>query len=246
MKFLRRFFVNNGNFLNGKIVITGEDCVHIQKVLRMAVGDSLVLCTNDKTENYCTIAEITQTEIVCTPYDTKKSENEPTLKATLFQCLPKGDKMDSIIQKGVELGVSAIIPVSSENTVVKLDEKSASKKVERWNRIAKESAKQCGRGIVPTVLMPITFIKAIEQIKTHKKFVVFYEQDRETRINDFLVQDDDDFAFMIGSEGGFSKNEIAFAKENGVSSASLGNRILRTETASGCVLSIAMNITHNI
>ena len=169
---MARFFLSRDamDLASGVIPITGDDAHHIAFSLRMAVGDTLTVCDMQKTEYACTITDI-KPELVLLRIDAvKENATEHPVEVCLYQSLPKGDKMDYIVQKAVELGVTSVIPVAGARCIVKLDEKNAQKKVARWQKIAEEAAKQCGRGMVPQIGMPVTFAKAIEDGKDNQGF----------------------------------------------------------------------------
>ena len=235
-----RFFVDKRKILGDTIYIDGDNVNHIKNVFRMKVGDELVLCDgcgNDyraviMTESFdCITADIVNT--VC-------SSTEPCVKVTLYQGLPKGSKMDLIIQKNVELGVSRIVPVICRRTIVKLDKKDIKRKVDRWNKIAYEAAKQSGRGIVPCVAEPLAFVDAVDIAKTNNLLLIPYEIEKETRLKDVLKKNmmACDVGVFVGPEGGFDEQEIDIATCRGAIPVTLGDRILRTETASMYMTSI--------
>ena len=169
-------------------------------------------------------------------------------KIYLFQCLPKGDKMDYIVQKAVELGVTTVIPVAGARCIVRLDEKNAQKKVTRWQKIAEEAAKQCGRGIIPHIGMPISFAQAVDAGRKTDLPLFCYEGDGTVSLKKVLSDAADRMqigsaaatptsAVYIGPEGGYDTKEVSLAADAGIPSVNLGRRILRCETASGFVLS---------
>ncbi len=218
--------------------LTGENAKHIGISLRARVGESLVLGDMSGNECLCEITGFAENEVLVKIIKRYKSLNEPKIKVTVYQCLPKGDKMETVIQKSVELGVFEIIPVQSENCVVKHDGKTAAKKNERYKKIAEEAAKQCGRGIIPEVKTTISFNEMLKELKGYDKAVFFYEKGGEP-LKDILKQDFKTVAFVIGPEGGFSEKEAQSAGEF-CKVATLGGRILRTETVAPCVLSAVM------
>jgi 16S rRNA (uracil1498-N3)-methyltransferase len=175
--------------------------------------------------------------------ETVKNITEPPVEIILYQGLPKSDKMDYIIQKGVELGLKGIVPVITERTVVKLaDKKGEQKKCERWNRISMEAAKQSNRGIIPLVGLPIDFKKAVNAAKDFDISLIPYEKERGNGLKGVILNriDAKKVSIFIGPEGGFAEKEIEIAIENGIYPVTLGPRILRTETAGIAVLSILM------
>lgn len=239
-----RFFVRQDRISNGEISIIGEDAHHIARSLRMAVGDTLTVCDMQGSEYQCEIASFNDDkEVVARILSEKRSENEPKAFITLFQALPKGDKLDTIIQKSVECGVSRIVPFQSERCVVKIKNESEQKKRERRQRISEEAAKQCGRSLIPEISDSISFKEAILMASDSELVLFCYEGDGTKPLGEILKEvyrDDGEsprsIAVFIGSEGGFSLNEVELAKSNGAVLTGLGKRILRTETASGFIL----------
>ncbi len=236
-----QFFVEPEQIQETEVIITGSDVNHIKNVLRMRAGEKVRISDNAGRDLYCEIGSIEGAQIILTII--KEAEGtEPSLKITLFQGLPKGDKMELVIQKAVELGVSEIIPVSMKNCVVKLDEKRAQAKQARWQAIAESAAKQSKRSIIPTVGMPMGFAQAVEYAKRLDWRILPYENQRglaHTREVFGRIQKGSSVGIFIGPEGGYDSAEIALVKGD-MEMVSLGNRILRTETAGLCALSMLM------
>lgn len=234
-----QFFVEPDQIQEKEIAITGSDVNHIKNVLRMRVGEEVRISDNAGSDFYCAISRIESERIILTVL--RKAEGtEPSLQITLFQGLPKGDKMELVIQKAVELGVSEIIPVAMKHCVVKLDEKRAKAKQARWQAIAESAAKQSKRSIIPTVGMPMSFTQAAEYAKKLDIRILPYENQRgmaHTREVFGSIQKGASVGIFIGPEGGYDSTEIALAKED-MEMVSLGSRILRTETAGLCALSM--------
>lgn len=161
---MARFFLSRASMRleEGLIPIVGNDAHHIAYSLRMAVGDPITVCDMQKTEYLCTILSVKPDEVLLSVNDIRENDTELPMQIHLYQSLPKGDKMEYIIQKAVELGAASVTPVASARCIVKLDEKSAEKKVARWQKIAEEAAKQCGRGYIPEIRMPISFSCAMK------------------------------------------------------------------------------------
>lgn len=242
-----RFFVPTDNFDGDVITITGDDARHISRALRMAKGEHITVCDMKGTEHDCVLEEFS--EDVCVTariISSSKSENEPPYKVTLFQASPKGDKLEYITQKAVELGVYEIVPFVSDRCVSRPDPKSAKKKSERLTKIAKEAAKQCGRAILPEVTDYISFGEMLKSASSSELKLFLYEGDGTEPLPEILTEykkthgTPESVSIVIGSEGGFSLEETNKARECGFTLAGLGKRILRTETASGCVLSCLM------
>ena len=227
-----QFFVEPEQIQEEIVIITGSDVNHIRNVLRMKSGEQVRISDNCGGDYLCEIQEITAEQVALHILETCANTELP-VKVTLYQGLPKSDKMELIIQKAVELGVSEIVPVSMKNCVVKLDEKKAKSKQSRWQNIAESAAKQSKRSVIPTVGAVITFAQAVEQAKNMDVRLVPYEQERGmayTRESFGGIKKGDEVAIFIGPEGGFAPSEIELVRDD-MKLISLGNRILRTETA---------------
>lgn len=237
-----QFFVepNQINENDKRVVITGTDVNHIKNVLRMKVGEELAVSNGiDGREYRCGIVSLGEDAVECDLRFIKEDAVELPVKVTLFQGLPKADKMELIIQKAVELGVTEIVPVATKRCVVKLDDKKAASKVARWQSIAEAAAKQSKRGIIPQVLPVQSFKLALKQAAEMDVRLIPYELAsgmEHTRELLGSLKPGQSVAVFIGPEGGFEESEIALAGENGVESITLGKRILRTETAGMTVL----------
>ncbi|MEG1870040.1 MAG: 16S rRNA (uracil(1498)-N(3))-methyltransferase [Oscillospiraceae bacterium] len=238
-----RFFCTEIN--NNTAIIDGEDAKHISKVLRCKLGDNITVCDTNANDYDCTITNINSDTITLNVNSKSQSQTEPTVKVRLFQAIPKADKLELIIQKAVELGVTEIIPVLTQRCVARPDEKSMEKKLLRYNRIAYEAAKQCGRGIIPKVLPMVDFKQAVTMMTNDQLAILFYENST-TSLVDILQNPFNSISILIGSEGGFTPEEAQFATENGCHSLSLGKRILRCETAPIAAIAIVMYQSGNI
>lgn len=236
-----RFFCENINENN--VVITGQDAKHISRVLRMKQGETLVLCDGNGIDYYCKINDISE-DIKLSVVEKKKNESEPDVYITLYQAIPKGDKLDFIVQKAVELGAKRIVPVMTKYCVSRPKPDAAEKKTERLNKIALEASKQCGRAVVPVVESFIDFNTAIKRMAKERS-MVFYEGGGE-KVYNIVSCEDKKISIFIGSEGGFSEEEINSCKSCGITPATLGKLILRCETAPICALTLVMNATGNI
>ncbi len=238
-----RFYISKDNINNKNIDITGPDVNHIKNVLRLEKGSWIIACDGKGTDY---ISRIMDMDSKCVKLEVEKiqeSGTEPGTKLVLFQGLPKKDKMEFIIQKSVELGVSEIVPVIMKRCVVKLDENKAHKKQERWQAIAEAAAKQSGRGIVPEVYMPVTLKDAFDIAAGLEYNIIPYElQDGMEQSRKIINEacSKKSAGIFIGPEGGFEKDEVVEAADRGIRPVSLGKRILRTETAGLAVLSIMM------
>lgn len=233
-----RFFVES--LAGDPIVIEGGDARHIALSLRMKQGEELILCDGKGTEAVCAVASLCPESVVLDVKERRASETEPKTRVTLYQALPKADKMEYIVQKAVELGVYRIVPVLTSRCISRPDEKTAAKKRERLCKIAAEAAKQSGRGIIPEVGGVLTFKNAVKEMSTAGLPIFFFEHASLPLRKYMEKYTGGDIAVMVGAEGGFSDEEAAFAEENGLLSASLGPRILRCETAPVAALAAIM------
>ena len=236
-----RFFVRQDRVSENSISIVGDDAHHIARSLRMAVGDEIVVCDMQGNEYSCKISSFDDDkEVLADILSVKYSENEPRCYIKLFQALPKGDKLDTIIQKAVECGVSEIIPFQSERCVVKIKGDAEERKTERRQRISAEAAKQCGRSVIPEVKASVDFEQALQMAEGSDLCLFCYEGDGTVSLGEILkgfnTKIPQSISIFIGSEGGFSVKEAQAAREKGMIMTGLGRRILRTETASGFVL----------
>ena len=225
---MANFFVDKDAFSSDPIVISGEEANHIIKVLRMKEGESLTVFD---TEGNCAdgvIEKIGQKEVSVSVKRRYESDTEPKLKITLFQGIPKNPKMDLIIQKATELGVTKIVPVNTKRIVAKI-EKDA--KMDRLRRIAFEAAKQCGRAYVPKISDPVSFDTAIKMLKECDAAIIPYECEKDGKLTKDLLENATSLGIIIGPEGGFEEDEVEKAEKAGVKRVTLGKRILRTETA---------------
>lgn len=238
-----KFFVEPSKISNGIITIDTEDVNHITRVLRMKICDKITICDSMGYDYTAEIFEINKSSVLCKELDKTKSDTEPNLKVILFQGIPKGSKMEYIIQKTTELGIFRIVPVSMSRCVSKIEnKKDGDKKRERWQKISESASKQSGRGIVPEISAPVTFEEAIHELS--KCDVVFapYECEQNNSIKNVIkgVSGNKNVGFIIGPEGGFAPEEIDRLTKLGVPPVTLGKRILRTETAGEAVLSMLM------
>lgn len=238
------WFFTEHNIIGEQYMLSGENAKHISKVLRMKKGEELTLVTPDKVQCTCEIADINSDSVNVKVLSKKTCENEPDVFVTLYQALPKSDKMDYIIQKCVELGVSRIVPMISSRCVSRPDVKSLAKKRDRWQKIALQAAMQSRRGIIPEVCPCVSFKEATEQTKQNEKSIIFYEMGGES-VKKILTETPKTIGMFIGSEGGFEQSEVDLAVESGAVPATLGKRILRAETAPLAALSIIMYQTNN-
>ncbi len=241
---MNRFFVDmDGREAGTSITITGGDVNHIRNVLRLKIGEQILISDGRGRDYYCRISDIDSEQVVADIEDVCDNFAELPVEVTLFQGYPKSDKMDLIVQKMVELGVHRIVPVFTARTVVKLDAKKAAKKTERYNLIAEAAAKQSGRGLVPEVLSPVTFAQAIKMASELDMNIIPYEEAEGLEYSRRVISDiqgKKSLGIFIGPEGGFSRDEVEQAMAAGAKSITLGHRILRTETAGLAVMAIVM------
>lgn len=235
---MHKFFTEPHNITESQGVILGDDVKHIYKVLRLSEGEEVVLNNCEGTEYLGKISSISKSEVVVDIIEKLDINNESKIKIHLFQGLPKGQKMDLIVQKGTELGIFEFIPTITSRVDVKL--KGEFKKLDRLNRIALEASKQSKRSIIPKVREVINFNEAINELKNMDLVVIPYENAEDfgvkslmRKLNDENVNFEDikEVGIVIGPEGGFEEDEIKQLKDNGAHIVTLGKRILRTETA---------------
>lgn len=232
---MHKFFTPKENFIDKQAKILGDDVKHLYKVLRLNEGDKIVLNNCDGEEFLANIRIITKQEVIVDIEEKLEINNESEVKIYLFQGLPKAQKMDLIVQKGTELGITEFIPTLTERVDIKL--KGEFKKLDRLNRIALEAAKQSKRTIIPTVSEPISFEDALANMKDLDLVIVPYENAENFGIKTLFNDENIDTSkiksvgILVGPEGGFELSEINKLKENGAYIVTLGSRILRTETA---------------
>lgn len=239
-----QFFVESHQISDKTVRIEGQDVNHIKNVLRMKVGEELSVSNGvDGKEYRCGIVSLDEECITCELRFVKEDGVELPSEVYLFQGLPKADKMELIIQKAVELGVHAVVPVSTKRCVVKLDDKKAKSKIARWQGIAEAAAKQSKRRIVPEVKEVMSFKEAINFVKDFEVKLIPYELAEDMSKTKEIIstlQSGQKIAIFIGPEGGFEEGEVDAAMSAGVEPITLGKRILRTETAGFTVLSWVM------
>ena len=242
-----KFFVSDEqiNEALGEIKITGTDVNHLKNVLRVKSGDKVEICNLCNQQNYnCQIKEINR-EYINTKILEKMSEiTETNVKVTIFQGIPKAEKMEWVIQKAVELGVYDIVPVEMKRCVVKLKEKVLDKKLQRWQKISEVAAKQCGRNLIPKIHPVITSKDIANQINQYDVILVAYEDEKHITLKQELLKlkqkDDIKIGIIIGPEGGLESKDVEIWREKGAKIITLGRRILRTETVALQCLSIIM------
>lgn len=227
------FFAKDSPDSDGRYIISGNDCNHIRNVLRMKEGDEFLISFDGKSQ-LCRLECFNDGFITAISVDGFLSNNELSVNLQLFQGLPKSDKLELIIQKCTELGISEITPVQMSRSVVKLDEKKKKSKTDRWQAIAESAAKQSKRSLVPKVNLPISLNEVIQRVAEFDLFLIPYENEngmKETVSTLRTIRQGMKIGFLIGPEGGFDEKEIDSLKNCGCKALSLGKRILRTETA---------------
>lgn len=242
-----RFFADKNNISENHIIIDGSDAKHIGRSLRMKIGDELILCC-DKIDYTTKILSISDTEINCEILSKSPICSEADIVLTLYQAIPKLDKLELITQKAVELGVSKIVPVITKRCISRPDRKSFAKKNERLNKISLEAAKQSGRGIIPEISDIIDFKTAVSNLASHDFSFVCYEKGGVPFSSIINPSDfkDKSIGLFIGSEGGFDESEIKACESLGIKTTSMGKRILRCETAPISAISIIMALSGNM
>lgn len=236
---MARFFVNKENISDNQIVISGDDAHHIARSLRMAEGDEAVVCDGFGTEYRCVLSKIRDDQCICNIIEEISSGAESPVDITLCMAYPKGDKLETVIQKAVELGASKIIPFESSRCIKRPKAEKADKQTGRLSRIAEEAAKQCGRAKIPEVTKPVGYTEMLGMAKESELVLLCYENEDEKSLKSALASSPapKSIAVIVGSEGGFSPDEAKCAVDMGAVSVSLGKRILRCETAPSYVLS---------
>ncbi len=237
-----RFFIDKTEINGEYIVLDKDNSNHLAKVLRSKEGDEVTVCDKNETDYDCVISKINKNEVELKIEKVYKNKTEPKVKVTLYQALPKQSKMELIIEKCVEIGVCEITPIETTFCMAKKNDKSGNK-IERWQKISETASKQCNRGIIPKINDVMNIKELEKEVEKHDLFIVAYEKEEETKIKKYLKNIDStvkSIGIVIGSEGGFSKEEINMLKDFGLTSVSLTNRILRTETASMFLATLLM------
>jgi len=244
-----KFFVNKKQVENETINIIGGDVNHIKNVLRKKEKEKIEICIiGNEEKGIDTISEIEKIEencIKCRILEYKVSETEGKIQVTIFQGLPKSDKMELVIQKSVELGVYEIYPTEMKRCIVKLKEQEANKKIARWQKISEVAAKQSGRNIIPQIKEKVNIKQVCNLVKDYDKLIVAYEEEKENSLKSELKsikskdKENIKIAILVGPEGGIDLEEIEELSKAGAVIVTLGKRILRTET-------VALNVLSNI
>ncbi len=241
-----RFFINDDAIEGEMVEISGSDFNHISHSLRLKPGDEIVVSTGDGRDLLVEIAEFSEKWVKSKIVKSYKNQNEPSLKITLAQGIPKKDNMDLIVQKCTEIGVNQIIPLETERTIVKLKGKKREKRRQRWQRISEEAAKQSQRGIIPAV-EPVHNLKDIAKISDEYDLILVpWEDEKTTTLEKAWIKEAESVLIIIGPEGGFPEREIEFLKKLNAVPVTLGPRILRTETAGLVALTMALHLAGDL
>lgn len=238
-----KFFIKNDQVKDEYIDITGDDVNHIKNVLRLKIDDCIQVCNSDTGNNYkAQIVSVEKSNIKCSIIEKLNSTVESNVYIHILQGLPKADKMELIIQKCTELGVQEITPVNMERSIVKLNPKDETKKIQRWQKIAEVAAKQSGRDKITQINNIVKFKDIFDVLKDYDTFLVAYEKEKENTLKKELIKlkevTSPKIAVLIGPEGGIDDEEIKVLKMNNTKIITLGKRILRTETAPLAISSI--------
>ena len=237
---MARFFVNSSNVCDNIITIYGKDAFHIARSLRMAVGDTITVCDESGTEHLCSLSKIRDDECLCEIISSKEGASESPVHITLYMAYPKGDKLEVVVQKSVELGASRVVPFESSRCIKRPSADKSDKITERLSRIAEEAAKQCGRSLLPQISKMLKLSEVISKIGEYDLTLFCYEGEGATSLKSVLNsygRNAGKIAVIIGSEGGFSKDEAEAIVTAGAKCVNLGPRILRCETAPDYCLS---------
>lgn len=241
-----RFFVENEQIENNEITIENEDVRHIKNVLRKNIGDQIEICNKENGRNFLAkIIEINDKQVKLNMIEEINETSESNIYINIFQGLPKADKMELIIQKSVELGVSEITPVAMKRCVVKINEKDEKKKIDRWQKISEGAAKQSGRNIIPKINTIKNIKNICESFSEYDIVLVAYENEKENKLKEELkkinkAKDNIKIAVVIGPEGGLEIEDVQLMNDAGAKTITLGPRILRTETVALNIISIIM------
>lgn len=231
---IRRFFCSPEDIKDDILTLRGEEFLHAVKVLRQKVGYFITACTGDGKDRLCKITNISKDFLQADVIEVTENTAEPKVQVKLFMAVSKPQKLDIIIQKAVELGISDIQPFYSE-----FSEKTCN--IERLNKIALEAAKQCGRSVLTEVRDAIAFDSVLRNAKDFDLAIFAYEKENQNALSDISFDNAGTVAIIVGAEGGFSETEYKKAKENGLQTVGLGTRILRTETACIALAAIVMH-----
>ncbi len=235
-----KFFIEKHQIVDGVATLDGENVNHLAKVLRAKPGDEIILCDGEGTDFDARLLTVSRESVTAEIINTYPARTEPKVQVTLYQGLPKQGKMEWIIEKCTEMGISCIVPVEMERSVVKLSGDQGDKKQARWAKTAEAAAKQCGRGRIPEVLPPVK-LSSLKQEDLPEFLLLPYENENSRTVRQVLTENRaTTVGIFIGPEGGFADSEVAFLESLGAKSVTLGPRILRTETAGLAALTVLL------
>ncbi|WP_106768367.1 RsmE family RNA methyltransferase [Paenibacillus faecalis] len=247
---MQRYFVSPEQFNEDRVIITGEDARHITRVMRGKPGDTFIVSDGVSREALVKIEHIEQTDVFAVVIEPLEMKQEPLLKVTIAQSLPKGDKMETVIQKCTEIGAVHFVPFVSARTIVQYDAKKEGKRLDRWRKIAKEAAEQSHRNMIPAIDQPLSWKSLLDTFSEYDVVCFCYEQEHGSQLRDvlkpFIAQTlqkpgtTASLLLLVGPEGGFTEEECKEAEEAGAVSVGLGRRILRCETAGMVALACAL------
>ena len=237
---MTRFFVDPQELQGDFLVLTGANAEHA-KVLRLKNGENVLVCDGNGKECICAVSDVSAGQISLVVQHRQESQTEARVRVSVYMAFPKGDKLEHVIQKATELGASEIVAFPSARCVSRPDEKSLKKKLERWQKIAASAAEQSGRGLIPQVLVLSSYQEALNRAAQADLPILFYENEKATTLKMALeTKSYNSVSLLTGPEGGLEPREVAAAKDAGLHICTLGNRILRCETAPLCALSAVM------
>ncbi|MEK4512152.1 RsmE family RNA methyltransferase [Paenibacillus sp. FSL K6-2524] len=245
---MQRYFIEPEHFGEQSVKIIGEDVRHISKVMRSKPGDEIIVSDGVSKVALVEITGIESEEVTADIIELMSSSGEPWLQVTVAQSLPKGDKMETVIQKCTEIGAASFLPFLSERTVVQYDHKKEEKRTTRWRKIAKEAAEQAHRSLIPVVENPTSWKELLAAIPAYDLVCLCYEKEQGQQLRDVLSpfvmklesQQKYKILVVVGPEGGFAEAEVTSAEAVGAISVGLGRRVLRTETAAMAALTCIM------
>lgn len=237
---MTRFFVSADDMQLNFITLTGENAAHA-RVLRLKPGEKVLACDGAGNECVCTVSDVNPQQVSLVVDFRQEATSEASIQASVYMAFSKGDKFEHVIQKATELGAFEIVAFPSNRCVSRPDDKSLAKKVDRWQKIAAAAAEQSGRGRIPQIVVLNSYIAALERAAKADLSILFYENERATTLRMALEEKPfSTVSLLTGPEGGLEEKEVDLAKEKGLHICTLGNRILRCETAPLCALSAVM------
>lgn len=236
---MNRVFIdeNNINKEEKYLIVTGTDFEHLKKVLRVKIGEKIIACDKNKNDYLCEVSVIDKESLRMNIVSNMKNQSEKSFQITLCQAMPKGNKIEIVLQKAVELGVDCIIIFYAQRCDVVYEKEKEEKKLSRYKKIIYEAAKQCNRGIIPKIEIQKNFVQMFDSIDKDNLIIMAYEEERSFTLKTALQNTNESLCFIVGPEGGFEYSEVDYAKKANAKIVSLGSRILRTETAGLFMLS---------